>query len=133
MYDYESERRCDAHVATFLECIDAVKNVTPEGFAAIKVREGCYVDEIARTMPPPQPPHMCVCSNGNASDFFRCLKSKNQVTALGNPALLERMSACIVELRRLFKKFDTQVRSHSHRMCLGMLGSLDLDRSPSFS
>lgn len=38
MYDYESERRCDAHVATFLDCIDAVKNVTPEGFAAIKVR-----------------------------------------------------------------------------------------------
>lgn len=38
VYDYESERRCDAHVATFLDCIDAVKNVTPEGFAAIKVR-----------------------------------------------------------------------------------------------
>lgn len=32
------------------------------------------------------------------------------MTALGNPKLLERMSACIVELRRLFQKFDTQVR-----------------------
>ncbi len=38
VYDYESERQCDAHVGTFLECIDAVKDVTPEGFAAIKVR-----------------------------------------------------------------------------------------------
>ena len=40
VYDYESERQCDLHVATFLDCIDAVKDVTPEGFAAIKVRKG---------------------------------------------------------------------------------------------
>lgn len=38
VYDYQSERQCDAHVKTFLECIHAVKDVTPEGFAAIKVR-----------------------------------------------------------------------------------------------
>lgn len=37
VYDYQSERQCDAHVDTFTECIHAVKDVTPEGFAAIKV------------------------------------------------------------------------------------------------
>lgn len=30
VYCYESERTCDAHVQTFLECIHAVKDVTPE-------------------------------------------------------------------------------------------------------
>jgi len=30
VYEYESERTCDAHVQTFLECIHAVKDVTPE-------------------------------------------------------------------------------------------------------
>jgi len=35
-------------------------------------------------------------------DGFAAIK----LTALGNPALLKRMSTCIVELRRLFEKFD---------------------------
>jgi proline dehydrogenase len=39
VYDYQNERMCDAHVETFLECIRAVKDVSPEGFAAIKVRD----------------------------------------------------------------------------------------------
>lgn len=66
VYSYESERQCDAHVETFLDCIHAVKDVTPEGFAAIKI------------------------------------------TALGNPHLLERMSVCIEETDRLFKKMDRE-------------------------
>jgi proline dehydrogenase len=41
VYDYQSERQCDAHVNTFLDCIRAVKDVSPEGFAAIKVRTDC--------------------------------------------------------------------------------------------
>ena len=54
-YDYESEAQCDQHVAIFEDCIKAVKEVTPHGFAALKL------------------------------------------TALGNPALLGRMSMAIVE------------------------------------
>lgn len=73
VYEYENERTCDAHVQTFLECIHAVKDVTPEGFAAIKV------------------------------------------TALGNPQLLERMSVCVVEMGKLFKKFDTQDKGYITR------------------
>mmetsp|Transcript_23872 Transcript_23872/g.70469 ORF Transcript_23872/g.70469 Transcript_23872/m.70469 type:complete len:332 (-) Transcript_23872:1074-2069(-) len=37
VYDYKSEHQCDQHVETFLKCIHAVKNVSPEGFAAVKV------------------------------------------------------------------------------------------------
>jgi len=73
VYDYQSELQCDAHVKTFLDCIQAVHDVTPEGFAAIKL------------------------------------------TALGNPILLERMSTCIVEIRRLFQKFDTERKGYITR------------------
>jgi len=37
VYDYVSEKQCDRHVETFLKCIRAVKDVSPEGFAAVKV------------------------------------------------------------------------------------------------
>jgi hypothetical protein len=37
VYDYESEAQCDAHVTTFQRCIHDVKNLGPDGFAAIKV------------------------------------------------------------------------------------------------
>lgn len=37
VYDYESEAKCDAHVATFKRCIQHVSNLGPDGFAAIKV------------------------------------------------------------------------------------------------
>jgi len=63
-YYYEGEDSCDQHVETFLNCIESVHNVTPGGFAAIKL------------------------------------------TALGPPALLKRMATAIVEVRRLFEKFD---------------------------
>jgi proline dehydrogenase len=36
-YSYESEAACDRHVDIFRSCIRSVANVTPDGFAAIKV------------------------------------------------------------------------------------------------
>jgi proline dehydrogenase len=36
-YSYESEAACDRHVEVFRSCIRAVANVSPDGFAAIKV------------------------------------------------------------------------------------------------
>jgi proline dehydrogenase len=37
VYDYESEAACDHHVEIFRSCIRSVANVSPDGFAAIKV------------------------------------------------------------------------------------------------
>mmetsp|Transcript_27875 Transcript_27875/g.70982 ORF Transcript_27875/g.70982 Transcript_27875/m.70982 type:complete len:493 (-) Transcript_27875:1-1479(-) len=37
LYDYNNEDECDRNVRIFQQCIDAVHNVTPEGFAAVKV------------------------------------------------------------------------------------------------
>ena len=37
VYDYESEAQCDRHVETFKRCINSVKNLGPDGFAAVKV------------------------------------------------------------------------------------------------
>lgn len=37
VYDYESECKCDRHVATFKQCIKAVSDLQPDGYAAIKV------------------------------------------------------------------------------------------------
>lgn len=37
VYDYESESACDRHVEVFRSCIRSVANVSPDGFAAIKV------------------------------------------------------------------------------------------------
>jgi Ca2+-binding EF-hand superfamily protein len=34
------------------------------------------------------------------------------VTALGNPKLLERVSACLVQCRALFSRFDTDNRGY---------------------
>eukprot|EP00946_MAST-07B_sp_MAST-7B-sp1_P004344 g4344.t1 len=65
IYDYTTESSCDMNAEIFKTAIRAVHNVSPEGFAAIKI------------------------------------------TALGNPVLLERWSSSIVEIRRLFKRFDT--------------------------
>ena len=36
-YDYSSEDQCDHHVEIFKTCISAVKEVTPHGFAALKI------------------------------------------------------------------------------------------------
>mmetsp|Transcript_38546 Transcript_38546/g.84604 ORF Transcript_38546/g.84604 Transcript_38546/m.84604 type:complete len:606 (-) Transcript_38546:79-1896(-) len=36
-YEYKSENDCDRHVETFLSCIRSVRDVTPDGFAALKV------------------------------------------------------------------------------------------------
>ena len=36
-YDYTSEEQCDHHVEIFKTCIRAVKEVTPHGFAALKI------------------------------------------------------------------------------------------------
>jgi proline dehydrogenase len=65
VYDYKNEELCDLHVKTFEKCIEAVHDVSPTGFAALKL------------------------------------------TALGNPRLLETISIALIELRRLFQKFDT--------------------------
>lgn len=37
VYDYESEQQCDRHVDTFKKCINSVKNLDADGYAAIKV------------------------------------------------------------------------------------------------
>ena len=37
LYDYESEAQCDRHVETFKSCINAVKNLEADGYAAMKV------------------------------------------------------------------------------------------------
>lgn len=37
VYDYESEHQCDKHVGTFKKCINAVKNLDADGYAAVKV------------------------------------------------------------------------------------------------
>ena len=60
-YVYESEALCDANARIIMDAIRAVKDVEPDGFAAMKM------------------------------------------SALGDPALLERMSSCLVELRNLFQ------------------------------
>lgn len=36
-YDYIGEAACDARTSTFLECIRAVRDQTPGGFAAVKL------------------------------------------------------------------------------------------------
>ena len=66
VYDYKTEAGCDANARIFESAIRAVHNVTPEGFAAIKV------------------------------------------TALGNPALLERWSTSLVEIRNFFDRLDVE-------------------------
>lgn len=63
-YPHFLEELCDHHVKTFEKCIQAVHDVSPTGFAAVKI------------------------------------------TALGNPLLLKRISTALVELRRLFLRFD---------------------------
>jgi len=37
VYDYKSEEECDRHVSIFQECIHSVHDVSPVGFAALKV------------------------------------------------------------------------------------------------
>ncbi|GMH88213.1 hypothetical protein TL16_g11091 [Triparma laevis f. inornata] len=37
VYDYVGEKECDHHVQVFKQCITAVKDVTPRGFAALKL------------------------------------------------------------------------------------------------
>ena len=37
VYSYKDEALCDQHVETFVRCIEAVKKVSPTGFAAIKI------------------------------------------------------------------------------------------------
>ena len=59
VFDYEGERVCDENEKIFLECIKAVHNVSPEGFAAIKVREWRrYTPPLnpCKKAPPPKAP-----------------------------------------------------------------------------
>ena len=37
IYDYKSEKECDRHVDIFKNCIHSVRDVSPHGFAALKV------------------------------------------------------------------------------------------------
>ena len=60
VYHYTDERQCDQNAAIFAEAILAVRDTSPDGFAAIKM------------------------------------------TALGNPALLERWSTALLEVERLY-------------------------------
>jgi proline dehydrogenase len=63
-YDYSTEKQCNKNAEIFAQAIESVHNVTPNGFAAIKI------------------------------------------TALCNPALLERWSTSLVEIRNLFQRLD---------------------------
>jgi proline dehydrogenase len=36
-YNYESEKKCDAHVGIFMKALEAAKTAHTQGFAAIKV------------------------------------------------------------------------------------------------
>lgn len=36
-YEYESEKKCDAHVGIFMKALEAAKTLPGQGFAAIKV------------------------------------------------------------------------------------------------
>ena len=64
VYHYTNERECDANELIFRQAIEAVHDVSPDGFAAIKL------------------------------------------TALGNPALLERWSTALVEIAALFDRIQ---------------------------
>mmetsp|Transcript_60734 Transcript_60734/g.113531 ORF Transcript_60734/g.113531 Transcript_60734/m.113531 type:complete len:576 (-) Transcript_60734:551-2278(-) len=63
-FDYEGEALCDARAKIFQTAVRAVKDATPDGFAAIKL------------------------------------------SGLGNPHLLERMSTCLGEVCRLYKRLS---------------------------
>ncbi|CAE7461303.1 PRODH [Symbiodinium natans] len=63
-YDYKNEALCDANAKIFRTAVRAVKDATPDGFAAIKL------------------------------------------SGLGNPQLLERMSSCLGEICRLYKRLS---------------------------
>jgi proline dehydrogenase len=63
-YVYQGESVCDSNTLIFLDAIRAVKDATPEGFAAIKL------------------------------------------SGLGDPVLLERLSRCLTETTRLFKRIS---------------------------
>lgn len=76
VYDYKSEAECDRHVDIFRSCIRAVREVSA--------------------------PSSSISEIGSGSGGFAALK----VTALANPALLERMSTIIVEVKKLFAEFD---------------------------
>lgn len=69
------------NVGIFFKCIEAVHNVSPEGFAAIKV------------------------------------------TALGLPAILERLSTAILEAQKLFSKFDRDGTGRATRNVICLLNS----------
>ena len=38
-YNYESEKKCDAHVDIFMKALEAAKTIPGQGFAAIKARD----------------------------------------------------------------------------------------------
>ena len=40
-YDYSTEKQCDKNAEIFAEAIQAVHNVSPDGFAAIKITALC--------------------------------------------------------------------------------------------
>ncbi|CAE7867430.1 prdh-1 [Symbiodinium microadriaticum] len=63
-YDYKNEALCDANAQIFRTAVRAVRDATPDGFAAIKL------------------------------------------SGLGNPQLLERMSTCLGEICRLYKRLS---------------------------
>ena len=77
VYDYTTEEECDRHVDVFLSCIRSVREITNDND-----------DDDGK---------------GGIKAGFAAIK----VTALGNPALLERMSTVITEARKLFSKFDS--------------------------
>lgn len=86
-YDYRGEAICEANADIFLDAVRAVKDATPDGFAAIKL------------------------------------------SGLGDPVLLERMSTCLVEIARLFKKISGGGADDSSRPyhCLDRTFKLNFD------
>ncbi|CAK0906307.1 unnamed protein product [Prorocentrum cordatum] len=87
-YDYQGEAICDANAEIFLQAIRAVRDASPDGFAAIKL------------------------------------------SGLGDPALFERMSICLEEMCRLFKRLSDGTEEVGPRVpyhCIDRSFKLDVD------
>ena len=84
VYHYMNERECDANAAIFKDAIEAVRDVSPDGFAAIKM------------------------------------------TALGNPALLERWSTARAEIAALFGRIQADAAADATGPTCEFAGNLPL-------
>lgn len=111
VYNYEGEELCDRRMEVFLKAIDAASTMNGHGFVAIKVRRPagrsragsrgwvcCVLPHAGGGHAPPKPPR--------TSTPCPSLPPAAQLTALGLPELLERVSNALGAIRGLFAQFD---------------------------